>query len=64
MLCRWRKELQDYGKNRFYGSGKPKMTDEEKEILRLKKELKETELERDILKKTIGKMRENNVFSS
>ena len=64
MLCRWRKELQDYGKNRFYGPDKPKMTDEEKEILRLKKELKETELERDILKKTIGKMRENNVFSS
>ncbi|RXG25257.1 hypothetical protein DSM02_1227 [Leeuwenhoekiella polynyae] len=30
------------------------MTDEQKEIARLKKQLKEAELERDILKKAIG----------
>ena len=54
VLYRWRKELKDYGKNSFPGRGKPKMTDEEKEISRLKKALKEAELERDILKKAIG----------
>lgn len=37
VLYRWRKELKDYGKNSFPGRGKPKMTDEEKEIDRLKK---------------------------
>ncbi|WP_159022871.1 IS3 family transposase [Formosa sp. L2A11] len=51
VLYRWRKELKDYGKNSFPGRGKPKMTDEEKEIDRLKKALKEAELERDNLKK-------------
>lgn len=54
MLYRWRKELKDYGKNSFPGRGKPKMTDEEKEIARLKSALKEAELERDILKKAIS----------
>ncbi len=54
VLYRWRKELKDYGKNSFPGRGKPKMTDEQKEIAGLKKSLKEAELERDILKKAIG----------
>ena len=54
VLYRWRKELKDYGKIGFLGGGKPKMTDEEKEIARLKKVLKEAELDHDILKKAIG----------
>ena len=53
-IYRWRKEQKDYGKNSFPGRGKPKMTDEQKEIARLKKQLKDAELERDILKKAIG----------
>ena len=64
MLYRWLKELEQYGKNSFPGRGKPKMTDEEKEIARLQKALKEAKMERDILKKAIRKMPENNVFSS
>ena len=40
-----------YGKNSFPGKGNPKQTDEEKEISRLKKQLRDMELERDILKK-------------
>ena len=44
VLYPWQKELKDYGKNSFLGRGKPKMTDDEKEISRLKKELKEAEL--------------------
>jgi transposase len=54
VLYRWRKEHKDYGKNSFPGRGKPKLTDEEKEIVRLKKALKDAEMERDILKKAIG----------
>lgn len=54
VLYRWRKELNKYGKNSFPGRGKSKMTDEEKEIARLKRALKEAELERDILKKAIS----------
>tara|TARA_R110000822_G_scaffold308909_1_gene437442 strand:- start:8000 stop:8242 length:243 start_codon:yes stop_codon:yes gene_type:complete len=54
VLYRWRKELKDYGKTSFPGRGKPKMTDEQKDIARLMKSLKEAELERDTLKKAIG----------
>ena len=54
VLYRWHKEQKNYGKNSFPGRGNPKMTDEQKEIARLKKQLKEAELERDILKKAIG----------
>ena len=60
VLYRWRKELQSYGKNSFPGRGNPKMTDEEKEIARLKKALKEAELERDILKKAISIFSKND----
>lgn len=53
-LSRWRQELNQYGKNSFPGRGHVKMTDEQKEIARLKKQLKDLELERDILKKAIS----------
>ncbi|MEO1385491.1 MAG: hypothetical protein AAFV78_19905, partial [Bacteroidota bacterium] len=36
------------------GQGIQKMSEEEEEIARLKKQLREAELERDILKKAIG----------
>ena len=54
VLYRWRKEQKDYGNNSFPGRGNPKMTDEQKEITCLKKQLKDTQMERDILKKAIG----------
>ncbi len=63
VLYRWRSELKDYGKNSFPGRGKPKMTDEEKETVHLRKAIKEAEQERDILKKAISKIPENSVFS-
>tara|TARA_R110002050_G_scaffold91374_2_gene191875 strand:+ start:3968 stop:4267 length:300 start_codon:yes stop_codon:yes gene_type:complete len=50
---RWRRESQDYGKNSFPGKGNPKLTDEQKEIAELKKKLRDTEIERDILKKVL-----------
>ena len=41
VLQRSRKESPDYGKNSFPGQGKPKFTDEQKEIALLKKQLKD-----------------------
>lgn len=54
VLHRWRREQKKYGKNSFPGKGNPKQTDEEKEISLLKKQLRDMELERDILKKAIS----------
>jgi len=54
VLGRWKREQQVYGTNSFPGHGKPKLTDEEKEIVSLKKQLKDMQLERDILKKAIS----------
>ena len=51
VLSRWRKESATFGKNSFPGKGKPKLTDEQREIAELKKALKDAQLERDILKK-------------
>lgn len=54
VLGRWRKEMGELGPNSFPGRGNAKMTDGQKEISRLKKRLRDVELERDILKKAIG----------
>lgn len=54
VLYRWRREHKAYQHNSFPGKGKPKLTDEQREIQELKKQLKDTELERDILKKAVG----------
>lgn len=54
VLHRWRKESKTYGKNRFPGRGKPKLTDEQKEIATLKRQLKDVSLENEILKKAVS----------
>ena len=51
LLHRWRKESDAYDKNSFPGRGKPKLTDEQKEIAALRKQLKGVSLENEILKK-------------
>ena len=51
VLSRWRRESDQYGKNSFPGRGKPKLTDEQREITELKKKLRNSELENQILKK-------------
>ena len=53
-LIRWRKEYRDNGNLAFLGKGKEKLTPEEKEIKRLKKQLHNTQQERDILKKAVS----------
>jgi transposase len=54
VLHRWRKESKNYGKNSFPGRGKPKLTDEQKEIALLKRQLKDVSEENEILKKAVS----------
>jgi transposase len=54
LLYRWRSEVAKYEKNSFPGKGKAKLTDEEREISELRKQLRDAEMERDILKKAIS----------
>lgn len=54
MIHRWKKEKAKYAHNSFPGYGKPKMTDQEREIAQLKKELRDAQLETEILKKAIS----------
>ncbi|PRX22448.1 transposase [Orenia metallireducens] len=53
-LIRWRKEYRDNGNLAFPGHGKQKLSPEEEEIKRLKKELRIVQEERDILKKAVS----------
>ena len=54
VLSRWRRESDQYGTNSFPGRGKPKLTDEQREIAELKKKLRNSELENQILKKAVS----------
>jgi len=53
-LSRWIREYTKKGDLSFPGKGKQKLTPEQEEVQRLKKELKETQIERDILKKAVA----------
>jgi transposase len=52
-LSRWRREYLQKSEASFPGNGNTTLSEVEKENLKLKKELREAELERDILKKAI-----------
>jgi len=54
LIYRWRSEFAAYQGVSFPGNGNKKMTEEESEIAHLKKELVDTRMERDILKKAVG----------
>ena len=54
LVRRWRREHEQYGSGSFSGHGNVNMTPEQKEIARLKKELKDAQIEREILKKAIS----------
>lgn len=64
LLYRWRREHGQFAHNSFPGRGKPKMTDSEKEIARLKSELYDVTMDRDILKKAISIFSERDKKSS
>lgn len=53
-ISRWRGEFSEYDQNAFPGNGNKKLTDEQREIERLKKELREEKLANEILKKAMG----------
>lgn len=54
MLYRWRREYSAKQNSSFPGNGKVILSETEQELARLRKELRDTQLERDILKKAVG----------
>ena len=54
LLYRWRGEFASLEGGSFPGNGKKKLTAEESELDRLRKELADVRMERDILKKVVG----------
>ena len=53
-LYKWRKESEEFGGGSFPGNGNLKQTPEQERISFLEKQLKDSELELEILKKAIG----------
>ena len=53
-IYNWRNQFKKHKTNAFPGNGNKIMSQSEREMERLKKQLREVQLERDILKKAIG----------
>lgn len=60
LLYRWRKEFCSKQSISFPGKGKVILSAVEQELAQLKKELRETQMERDILKKAVGIFSKND----
>lgn len=54
ILGKWRKDFEKFGDNSFPGQGKERLTDDQRRIKELEKELKDRELDLEILKKAIA----------
>jgi transposase len=54
LIYRWRREAAKHKFASFPGQGNKILTQEQKEIARLKKELHDAQIERDILKKAVS----------
>lgn len=54
MVRRWSREYSAWGDSSFTGNGKPVLSPDQREIIDLKKALKEAQIERDILKKAVS----------
>ena len=54
LLYRWRSEFGTQGSSSFPGNGKRIESEEEAEVSRLKREIAEMRMERDILKKAVS----------
>lgn len=54
LIYRWRREMKSNPLLAFGGKGKKQLTEEQKELARLKKKLADVEMERDILKKAVS----------
>ena len=53
-LSKWRKAYEEYGKSSFPGRGVERLTDEGRKIKELEKDLRNSKLELEILKKAIA----------
>jgi transposase len=54
LIYRWQKEIKLNPELAFGGNGKKQLTEEQKELARLKRELADVKMERDILKKAVS----------
>jgi len=54
LISRWKREYQQKKEGSFSGNGKVALSSEQAEIARLKRQLREAEIERDILKKAVS----------
>ena len=54
LIYRWRRQMRERGEIAFPGNGKVALTAEQKRIRELERKLKDTEMERDILKKAMA----------
>ncbi len=54
LIYRWRREMGTDPSLAFGGNGKKQLTEEQKELARLRKRLADVEMERDILKKAVS----------
>jgi transposase len=54
LLYYWRKSILEKGENGIQGGRRKDLSSEEAELVHLKKELREVEIERDILKKAVS----------
>jgi transposase-like protein len=54
LIYQWRKQMKKEGELAFPGNGKQLLTEEQQRVKDLEKRLKDTELERDILKKALA----------
>ncbi len=53
-ISRWRREFGSYEHNAFPGKGNLKLTDDQRKIQQLEKELREERLKNEILKKAVS----------
>ena len=53
-LGKWRKDYESYGSNSFPGKGNDRLTDEQRKIKELEKQLIDRDLDLEILKKAIA----------
>jgi transposase len=60
LLYKWRAQFSKEKKKSFPGHGKQLLSEEEKRIEELEKQLRETKLERDILKKAVSIFSKND----
>jgi len=54
LVRRWKREYEQYNEGSFSGKGNANLTTDQKEIVRLKKELKDAQIESEILKKAVS----------